>query len=276
MAFNIDNVVLDRVLRVTKQSISSGDIEWTANQIADGSLECGGEEVQAVDGVGSPIGSFDRTKTSKFSCTNSVLNLGVLADQMGTEKEVASSTKKIVTRKVDILEPVTEGGKTTLTLTYAPVSTSPITAVWALTSEGGLGTKYEISATSDASKATVAGKVITLGTDIPTTDDNGETISFIAIYQAELDAAVKLTNKSDNFTKIGAFVIDCIMHDVCDPSTKYYGMIIFDRAKLSNSFTIDIKPDGTQPIEFEGYTKYCAKNKEQFYVVIPEDVEDVA
>ena len=54
--YNIDNLVLDRVTRLTKQDISSGDIEWTANQIKDGTLECGGEAVNATDNVGATIG----------------------------------------------------------------------------------------------------------------------------------------------------------------------------------------------------------------------------
>lgn len=272
MAFNIDNVVLDRVLRITKQDIASGDIEWTANQITDASLECGGEEVTATDGVGSPIGAFDRTKTTKFTCSNSVLNLGVLADQLGTTKDVADTTHKVATRKVDILEP-SEDGKT-LTLTYEPAENSPISAIWALTPEGGLGTKYEVSATAGTDKVTVAGKTITLGSAIPVKDESGETINFIAIYKTELESAVKIANASTNFTKVGTFVVDCIMHDVCDVSTKFYGMIIFDRAKLSNTFTLGVQPDGKQPIEFQAYTKYCSNNKEQFYVVIPEDIDE--
>ena len=102
--YNIDNLVLDRVTRLTKQDISSGDIEWTANQIKDGTLECGGEAVNATDNVGATIGSFDRTKTSKFTASNSVINLGVFADQLGTKKEVGAADKKVVTKKVDVLE----------------------------------------------------------------------------------------------------------------------------------------------------------------------------
>lgn len=276
MAFNIDNLIIDRITRITKQSISTGDVEWTANQIADGKLDCGGEEVIAKDGVGSTIASFDRTKTSKFSCTNSVLNLGVLADQLGTTKEIGTSTAKIVTKKVDILEPITASGATTLTLKYTPLATAPISAVWAMTQEGGLGQKYEVSASAATGNFTIAGRVITLGADMPVTDDNGDKVMYIAIYKCEIEDAVKITNSGDNYTKIGTFVCDALFSDVCDPATKYYGMVIFDRAKLANTFSLDLKPDGTQPIEFEGFTQYCGKEKNQFYIVIPKDDEEAA
>lgn len=276
MAYNIDNLVLDRVTRLTKQDISSGDIDWTANQIKDGSLECGGESVTATDNVGSTIGSYDRTKTSKFTASNSVINLGVLADQLGTKKEVGSASQKVVTKKVDVIE--ANPTAKTLTLNWTPLADSPVTAIWALTDEGGLGEKFSVTAGDLATQKTnftIAGKTITLGDSIPVKRDDGSPMTFIVIYKCEMENAVKISNSSDNFSKAGTFILDCICHDVCDPSTKIYAIIVFDRAKLSNSFTLEVKPDGTQPIEFEGMTNYCSKDKEQFYVVIPEDEAEV-
>ena len=270
--YNIDNLVLDRVTRLTKQDISSGDIEWTANQIKDGTLECGGEAVNATDNVGATIGSFDRTKTSKFTASNSVINLGVFADQLGTKKEVGAADKKVVTKKVDVLE--ANPTAKTITLNWTPLTTSPVTAIWALTTEGGLGEKFAVTASDLATNKTnftIAGKTITLGDDIPVKREDGSPMTFIVIYKCEMENAVKITNSSDNFSKAGTFVLDSICHDVCDPSTKIYTIIVFERAKLSNNFSLEIKPDGTQPIEFEGMTNYCSKDKEQFYVVIPED-----
>lgn len=61
-------------------------------------------------------------------------------------------------------------------------------------------------------------------------------MTFIVIYKCEMENAVKITNSSDNFSKAGTFVLDSICHDVCDPSTKIYTIIVFERAKLSNNF----------------------------------------
>ena len=182
--YNIDNLVLDRVTRLTKQDISSGDIEWTANQIKDGTLECGGEAVNATDNVGATIGSFDRTKTSKFTASNSVINLGVFADQLGTKKEVGAADKKVVTKKVDVLE--ANPTAKTITLNWTPLTTSPVTAIWALTTEGGLGEKFAVTASDLATNKTnftIAGKTITLGDDIPVKREDGSPMTFIVIYK---------------------------------------------------------------------------------------------
>ena len=196
----------------------------------------------------------------------------MFADQLGTKKEVGAADKKVVTKKVDVLE--ANPTAKTITLNWTPLTTSPVTAIWALTTEGGLGEKFAVTASNLATNKTnftIAGKTITLGDDIPVKREDGSPMTFIVIYKCEMENAVKITNSSDNFSKAGTFVLDSICHDVCDPSTKIYTIIVFERAKLSNNFSLEIKPDGTQPIEFEGMTNYCSKDKEQFYVVIPED-----
>lgn len=269
MAFNIDNLLVDRVLRVTMFDATTGAVNFTASQVENPSLECGGEQVIAVDAVGAPIATFDRSKTSKFTAENSHINLGMLATQLGTTKEVGDATAKIKTPKFEIVTVGETAGtpNATITLTETPVGVTgaEVKYIYLLNADKSIGTKFEVGETP-ATNFSISGKVITLptGASIKATDK-------IAVwYEYEEENAVKIVNSGDKFAPSGKFDIEVLFADVCNQETKYYGHIIFPKGKLSGNVTNALTTEGKHPLEFDGQSDYCDDDKTQFYYVIPQ------
>ena len=61
MAFNINNFVIDHVLRGVMTS-ADGSYLWSINQITEPSLNITSETAEAVDALGSAIATFNRGK----------------------------------------------------------------------------------------------------------------------------------------------------------------------------------------------------------------------
>ena len=122
MAFNVNELVLDKVRSLTAHSINEknyGEMLFRLTSLEDPSLSCTAEGEEIVDAIGAVITTLYRAKKATFSASNSLISLDLAAAQYGTEKEVASSTGKIKVPTYEILT-VAEG-TTTVDLKYAPV-----------------------------------------------------------------------------------------------------------------------------------------------------------
>lgn len=269
MSFNIDNLLVDRVLRVTMFNGTTGAVNFTANQVESPSLECGGEQVIATDAVGAPIATFDRSKTSKFSAESSHINLGMLATQLGTSKEIGTPETKIRTPKFEVLTvgAVADVVNTSVSLTETPVGATgaEVKYIYLLSPDKSISTKFEVGATP-ATNFSITGKVITLpsGTTFLATD-------LIAVwYDYDEENAIKIVNSGTKFAPSGKFDVEVLFADVCNQETKYYGHIIFPKGKLSGNVTNALTTEGKHPVEFDGMSDYCDDDKTQFYYVIPQ------
>ena len=90
---NFDELIIDRPLRAHKYNFDGKRI-WTMSNLKDLKLTLGGETVYAQDELGTNIMGFDRSKTASAEWSNALVHLGTMADQMGTEKQIASGTAK--------------------------------------------------------------------------------------------------------------------------------------------------------------------------------------
>ena len=95
MAFDLNNFVIDRIVRGVATDMKTGDVLFSINQITNPSLSCTSESTDAVDALNVPIATFYRAKTAEFSAENALFDMNLLATQAGTTKNVASSTNKI-------------------------------------------------------------------------------------------------------------------------------------------------------------------------------------
>lgn len=267
MAFNVENLVVDHVLRVTKFDNETGDVEFTADQVENPSLECGGEQVIAADSLGAPIATFDRSKTSKFSAETSVISLGLLAAQVGSEKEAATADAKIKTPKFEIVTVGAPASKITLSEVPVGVAGAEVKSIYLLNKDRSISQKFEVGADAEHNfSVTAADKTITLPTGAEIV--SGDRIA--VWYEYESENAVRVVNSGNKFTTSGRFDVEVLFADVCNENVKYYGHIIFPKAKLDSNFTQTLTTDGKQGFSFSGMSDYCDEDKTQFYYVIPQ------
>ena len=273
MAFNKDNLVIDRAIRGTMKNKSTSAVMWSIDQITDPSIECSGETVFANDAVGSPIASFDRSKTSVFTANNVVFNLSLLAAQMGSSKNVASATNKITVPKFEMitLGATDEAVNITITLEETPKTT--LTKIYKIDTDGSILEEISAGATA-TTQFSITDKIIT----IPTTPASGAYTAatrFGVWYDYETDGteglgSVKVSNNANEFPSAGVFELEVLFSDICDSSIKYHGFVVFGNAKLSSNTTLNLTTEIQQNFQIDCMQDYCNPDRTLFEIIVPE------
>lgn len=255
---NIDNLVINRVIRGTLFDKATSEVIVSVDQVTDASLECSGEQVFVNDAIGQKIAAFDRSKDAVFTANNSVINFGLMAAQFGSDKQVATAEKKITVPCFDLIE--VEDGKN-VTLKYEPAS--DVKFIYSTNPDKSRNKQYPVAAAASAEAFSITGKEITLPTDVFKAGDR------VAIwYDRETENAVQLKNTTVNYAKGGRFVLEVLVADVCDVNTEYYAYIIFNNSKLDNNVTLNFSDEGNHPFTVNALQDYCSTENELFTIVV--------
>lgn len=249
MAFDLNNFVIDRIVRGVALSQKDDSVLFSINQIQNASLNCASESADAVDALGTPIATFYRAKSAEFSAENALFDMSLMATQLGTTKRVADSSAKITVPAMENFT-VPAGGK--YTLKHTP-STEP-TEVYALNGDSTFGVKYEKSTTAGDGKFTIADGVINLPTTLAGKD-------MFVMYEYESSKAVEVINSATEFPKGCKFVMEVLGCDVCDQTNLIYAYVIFNNFKLSPDFDWNVSTDGSHPFSGKAQQDYCDKEK---------------
>lgn len=300
MAFDLNNFVIDRIVRGVATDMKTGDVLFSINQITNPSLSCTSESTDAVDALNVPIATFYRAKTAEFSAENALFDMNLLATQTGTKKNVASSTNKIAVpcfETIEIKAP-TDGDTVSLKLSHTPLATAGhYVKVYVLKGDGTLGDKVD---TTEDAKAPNGRSVYvrdgrTLTVAYTTTDDDnngigdsgfmaGEQLFIMYDYEADGAAettdgnkvtekargAVEVVNSATKFPVGCKFIMEILGADVCNQTDLIYAYLIFPNCKLSPDFDWSIATDSTHPFSMKAMQEYCDKQKRLFSIIIPE------
>lgn len=260
--FDINNIVIDRVIRGLMTSTDDGSVLWSINQITNPSLNVTTETVDAVDALNTPIMTFNRAKTAEFTAENSLFDLGLAAAQFGTEKQVASADSKIVT---PTFEEITVGTEADVTLKHTPTGIIPY--VYLLNGDGTLGVKYANGTSADAETFVHADASTTL--TLPTGIAAGSKL--FVVYEYEAESAVSVVNTAVDFPKAGKFIMEILGADVCNQSKLLHAYVIFPNAKLLGDVDLTFTTEGTHNFTIKAQQDYCDADKKLFYIIVPDE-----
>ena len=258
--FDLNNFVIDRIVRGVALSQKDDSVLFSINQIQNASLNCASESTDAVDAMGTPIATFYRAKSAEFSAENALFDMNLMATQLGTEKKVASAASKILAPAMESFT-VVEGGK--YDLKHTP-KVAP-SEIYALNNDSTFGVKYTKEDAASATAFAIAGKTISLPTDVAVGTE------MFVMYEYETENAVEVVNSAKNFPVGCKFVMEVLGCDVCDQTNLVYAYVIFNNAKLSPDFDWSIATDGTHPFSMKAQQDYCDKEKRLFSIIIPGD-----
>ena len=263
MAFDLNNFVIDRIVRGVALSQKDGSVLFSINQIQNASLNCASESADAVDALGTPIATFYRAKTAEFSAENALFDMSLMATQLGTEKKVASATSKVTAPAMENF--VAEGE--TYTLKHTPIDAPA--EIYAINGDSTFGVKYTKAkeTTAEDNEFTVVDGVITL----PKAVEAGT--EMFVMYEYETENAVEVVNSAKNFPTGCKFVMEVLGCDVCDQTTLIYAYVLFPNFKISPDFDWSVATDGAHPFSGKAQQDYCDKEKRLFSIVIPGDDE---
>lgn len=223
MAFDINNFVIDRIVRGVALSQKDDSVLFSINQIQNASLNCSSESTDAVDALGTPIATFYRSKQAEFSAENAIFDMNLMATQMGTKKKVASAGAKITVPAMESFT-VTAGGK--YELKHSPKAAP--TEIYAINGDSTFGTKYVKETAASPTAFSIADKTITLPTGI------AEGTEMFVMYEYETENAVEVVNSATEFPVGCKFVMEVLGCDVCDQTNLVYAYVIFNNFKSMN------------------------------------------
>lgn len=255
MAINVNELILDRVRSLVFTDIADGSVIGRLTKLEEPSLQTASEAEEITDAQGSLITKIFRAKTGRFEATNSLFSTDLLAEQYGTEKEVASDTSKIVVPCEEILTVV--GGK--IMLSHTP--SNEVKYIYKLES-GAIAKKYTVGAAASADEFAIADAEITVPTDV--------TGSIYVEYEYESENAVRVLNNIENFPRAVGVKIYAIFKDVCNENIKYAGIIKARRGKIdASSLDLTLTSTGKHPFAIDFMSDYCDEiNKDLFSVII--------
>ena len=260
--FNFSEIVIDRVFRAHKFDFN-GRRMWTATQIKDPTLECGSETVYSTDAIGSNIMAFDRSKSAKFSFSNALMHLDVLASQLGTEKKVVSETAKRTMTCVEFLKvDVTDGAK--VTLSHKPIEEAegvPFKYLDKVDTGLAAVATYELGSTP-TKNFSVSERVVTLPTEPKWAAGDVVAVK----YKYEAVAGVVIEDNANEYGEAGEFVVEAFCYNPCDKANKKLLNIVFPNAKEDANFSLTITNELTHPVTINAMQDYCSENKCLFRV----------
>lgn len=257
---NLNNFVIDRVIRGVAQSHTDDSVLFAINQISNPSLTCSSESTDAVDALGTPVATFYRSKTAEFSAENAMFDMNLMAVQVGAEKKVADTNNKIVTPAFDKV--VIKAGTSAYTLKHTPIEAPAF--CYALNGDGTIGTKYIASktATASASEFVVDGTAFTAPTGVAVGTE------LLVIYEYESEAGISVVNSAKKFPTGCKFTLEVLGCDVCDQTNLLFAYLIFPNFKLSPDFDWNIATDGSHPFSGKAMQEYCKKDNKLFEIIV--------
>ena len=264
MAVNLNNFIIDRVIRGVAQSQTDDSVLFAINQIQNPSLTCSSESTDAVDALGTPVATFYRSKSAEFSAENAIFDMNLMAVQVGTDKKVADTNNKLV---VPAFEKVTIAkDQTSYTLKHTP-KTAP-GFCYLLNDDGTVGTKYTKADAAAADKFAISTTTFTPPTGLKV----GTTL--LVIYDYESDSGISVVNSAKKYPTGCKFTLEVLGCDVCDQTNLLFAYIIFPNFKLSPDFDWSIQTDGSHPFSGKAMQKYCEKENRLFEIIIVDGPDD--
>lgn len=261
MAFNKNELILDRVRSMTFNDLSTGEMLFRLTQLEEPTLTCTSEGEEVTDALGSVITTLYRSKKATFSATNSLVSLDLAAAQYGTKKEVAENGKEIVTRTFETI--TIPDKETTVKLAHKPANKDDVKFIYSI-ANGELGKSYKAGASASQTDFVIdEDGTITLPT--------GLTGKIYVEYDFKTENAVRIVNKASKFPEAAKVVIYAIFRDACNENVVYSGVIVCPKAKFNpESVELALTSTGKHAFELNMMKDYCEDDGDLFTIIVNE------
>lgn len=264
MAFNPNELVLEKIRAVEEYNPETMELEGRYTQIEEPSLQTTADGTQVVDAMGAEIVTFYNAQQGTFSFTNSLHSLDLMASQFGAKKEVANEDNKIITYVSEIVA-ITNN---VATLKYVPIGTTGAEVKYAkvINEDNSYGATYSVGATVGEGVFTIDAASKTL------TFPEGTTGRVFVQYERETSEAVRVTKRTDGVPEVKTLLIHAIFHDPCNTNIVYAGVIYVPRAQINpESVDVNLTSDGKHSAEYRLQKPYCAEDGKLFDIIVSRD-----
>lgn len=263
MAFNKNELILDKVRSLTTHDLSNGEMLFRLTSLEEPSLSCTAEGEEVTDAIGAVITTLYRAKRATFSATNSLISLDLAAAQYGTKKEVGSEESMIEVPTYEII--TIPADATEVKLAHKPVDAKAIGFIYSI-ANGETGTGYTAASTASATEFVIA-------EDGTITLPVGLTGKIFVEYSYETVNANRVVNTASNFPEACSMKIYAYFRDKCNENLIYSGVIVAPKAKLNpEQVELALTSTGKHAFEFTMMKDYCSEEGEDelFTIIVAE------
>ena len=261
MAFNKNELILDKVRSLTAHDLSTDEMLFRLTSLEDPSLQCTAEGEEVVDAVGALITTLYRAKKATFSATNSLISLDLAAAQYGAKKEIGTEASKIVTKTYEVI--TIPADATEVKLAKKPHGAIPY--IYSI-ANNEVSTSYKVAAAASATECVIA-------EDGTITLPNGLTGKIYVEYYYEAVNAVRIVNSASKFPEACKVAIYAYFKDKCNENIVYSGVILCPKAKLNpESIELALTSTGKHAFEMTMMKDYCQEEGEDelFTIIVSE------
>lgn len=268
---NLSNFIVDRVISGVAYNKDKDGNEYPVvkmDQCQNTSITCGSESTDIVDNVGSPIMTLYRAKTCEISGENAILDFGITAMQMGTDKKVADADNKVIAPAQELFD-----AKATYQLKHVPLVAPAF--VYVLNNDSSLGDKFAkgTAAKFDTKEFAYDAGTHTITLPVAEGEIPAGTQMFVS-YEYESDAAVEVINSAKNFPKSCKLVLRVLGYNPCNKENKLGAYIIFDSFQMSPDFDLSLNAGEAQSWSGKATQDYCSKDRALMRIVVVDDEDD--
>lgn len=264
MAFNKNELILDRVRSLTAHDLETKEMLFRLTSLEEPSLNCTAEGEEVTDAVGAVITTMYRAKKAEFTATNSLISLDLAAAQYGVKKEVGAEGEEILDQTYEILNVDVAG--TDVKLAHVPADAQAIKFAYPVVN-GEAGAPFKAGAVASATEFVVAED----GTITPPTDFVGK---LYVDYQFMNANALRIKNTASDFPSACSVIVYAYFRDVCNENLKYSGKILMPKCKLNpESVELALTSTGKHAFTLTAMKDYCAddENDELFTILVSEE-----
>lgn len=263
MAFNKNELILDRVRSLTAHDLSDGSMLFRLTSLEDPTLACTAEGEEITDAIGSVITTLYRSKKATFSATNSLVSLDLAAAQYGAKKEIGDTDNALIDYTYEII--AIPDGDTEVKLAHAPANHEDVRFIYTI-ENNEVGKAFTAGATASESEFVISEDgTITLPTGL-----KGK---IYVEYMFKNENALRITNRASKFPEACSVIVYAYFKDVCNENIVYSGKIICPKAKLNpESVELALTSTGKHAFEMTMMKDYCAEegSDELFSIVVAE------
>lgn len=283
MAFNVNELVLDKVRSLTAHNLTDGEMLFRLTSLEDPSLSCTAEGEEVVDAIGALITTLYRAKKATFSASNSLISLDLAARQYGAEKEIGSSTNMIEVPTYEVLtvangkvSPKKIPTQKTIVVDGQATTVYDIGYIYTLESNE-IGTSYaqDYTATAATAEKFIVSEVkkdnVVTSVEIAVPTGVADGTKIYVDYKYKTENANRIANKTSNFPESCSMKIYAYFRDKCNDNTVYSGIIVSPKAKLNpEQIELALTSTGKHAFEFTMMRDYCDEDAELFSIIVAE------
>ena len=260
MAFQLDDIVIDRIQYGVAMSTDDTTLYYVLTQLQDATVEITAESKESRDKDGTLIKKFWTGKSGTFSATNALINLNIIGSASGSGKIQATNEKTITMPAIKVVK----AGEVADLTGFVNGSEK----VHALAANGTMGAKYTkaASASESAYSLTEQGRFTPPATDGVT--------QYIIEYNRVVADGVAIMNKADKFPNTVKLVLKVLFVDPCTVDTLRAGYLVLPSFQVSPEISIGLTTDSTIDYTGDLQVSYCDADKQLYSFYFASDDEE--